>query len=829
MALTLETHNKGCHSVVVTTAGTGYVNGSAVTFSTPASGAGKRPATGYIETNPTTGAILAVHINDPGFAYANDADCTITAIGGDAGADAVLTPRTGIIQTAKSADLHVSVVQGVWTGTGANSTLGWWLWVRDSDWNILRYDRLGLGISQGLDAGFLAHGRQTNAQTAWAVSSGLFQVEATPTISGNTFSFTCAHNTAGSKVQQFLFDFYIPDSGKWLYFTETLKNITDVAGTPKTFPGFSRIGMPSALVSPGYYTRRYHTNTRDWAAVGSTSGAPVQSHLMLLEVAGNSAVSYLGEGALDYDAATIQFGGSVTPTVASGTQCRWLHGTGELAPQATVVLPRFAWSFGDTIEAAAAGIVSAARDAGTLVEPNTPARALELKQSTWIEDTWTPTIAKIDTDLATTKAAGVNPRWIAIDEGWRGAKTATGRGEAGDWTYHNAFLGLAEGATQAEMLSTFRAAIDRWHASGSLVQLYLTLCVSSDSALFADYDGDYLRNPATLAPQHFSIPADDTAGRYYYVPDKTYASGPGAPGDLYRLTLARITQLVQELDVDEVKLDFTATLATLLSNPDPGSGRWSPYGTYVSGNRVWSPVDGQIYAASGSVSPLTEWSVETAYGAGAFCVYEGVVYVTAAGKTGGDPPPDNETDWAVSTAKDPSVLSGSWALYSSPNYWISGMDWSEAREPGTIYIEYVNDFIAAIKAGKASCLVQSTNMSLFEHCDSVRTNDLYNKTRGVDLERQHMRNTMLAAFAATRAVSGDFINGGGGLTLTDSTSAYASTIWQDARLFGAWIRRNQADGVQLELGVNPFKADAGVYRFSARERARLARLLRSQT
>lgn len=828
MALTLETHNKGCHSVVVTTAGTGYVNGSAVTFSTPASGTGKRPATGYIETNPATGAITAVHIKDPGQAYANDADCTITAIGGEAGADAVLTPRTGIIQTAKSADLHVSVVQAVWTSS--SGTNGWWLWVRDSDWNILRYDRIGQGVTQGLDSGFTPWARQTNAQTAWSVASGgLFEVEATPAISGNTFSFNCSQYTAGSKVQQFLFEFHIPDSGKWLWFKESLKNITDVAGTTLTYAGFSRIGMPSAFVSPGYYTRRYSVNARDWAEVGSTSNSPVQSHLLLLEVAGNAAVSYLAEGALDYDAATIQFGGTVTPTVASGTQCRWLHGTGEFAPGDTVTLPRFAWSFGDTIEEAATGIVSAAREAGTLYEPDTPARALELKQSTWIEDTWTPTIAKIDADRATTKAAGVNPRWVAIDEGWRGAKTAAGRGEAGDWTYHKDFLGLAEGATQAEMLAAFRAAVDRWHASGALVSLYLTLCVSSDSNLYADYDADYLRNPATSTPQHFSIPADDTAGRYYYVPDKTGAAEGENQGAVYAAALARITALIAELDVDEVKLDFTATLAMLLSRPDPTYGRWSPYGTYASGNRVWSPVDGQIYAASGSVSPLTEWSVETAYGAGAFCVYEGVVYVTAAGKTGGDPPPDNETDWAQSDAKDPSVLSGSWALYSSPNYWISGLDWSEAREPGTIYIEYVNDFIAAIKAGKPSCLVQSTNMSLFEHCDSVRTNDLYNKTRGVDLERQHMRNRMLAAFAATRAISGDFINGGGGLTLTDYTSAYASTLWQDARLFGAWIRRNQRDGVQLELGVNPFKADAGVYRFSARERARLARLLRSQT
>ena len=175
------------------------------------------------------------------------------------------------------------------------------------------------------------------------------------------------------------------------------------------------------------------------------------------------------------------------------------------------------------------------------------------------------------------------------------------------------------------------------------------------------------------------------------------------------------------------------------------------------------------------------------------------------------------------------MLSGSWALYTaSPNYWISGLDYTEAREPGTVYIEYVNDFIAAIKAGKASCLVQSTNLSLSENADSVRTNDLYNKTRGVDLERQHWRNKALAAFAATRAVSGDFLNGGGGTTLTAPDGAYASSLALDARLFGAWIRRNQADGVQCEIGVNPFKADTGVYRFNARERARLARLLTTE-
>jgi len=101
-----------------TTAGTGYVNPPNITFNTPSGGL---PATGYATIN-ATGQVTGIVITSPGSGYTSGQAVTVTLAGGGGGSGATFTSVTA--STASSGGGLTKTGTGTLTLTGANTYTG---------------------------------------------------------------------------------------------------------------------------------------------------------------------------------------------------------------------------------------------------------------------------------------------------------------------------------------------------------------------------------------------------------------------------------------------------------------------------------------------------------------------------------------------------------------------------------------------------------------------------------------------------------------------------------------------------------------------------------
>jgi autotransporter-associated beta strand protein len=102
-----------------TAAGTGYVNPPNVTFNTPSGGL---PATGYATINATTGQVTGIVITSPGSGYTSGQAVTVTLQGGGGGSGATFTSVTA--STANGSGGLTKTGTGTLTLTGANTYSG---------------------------------------------------------------------------------------------------------------------------------------------------------------------------------------------------------------------------------------------------------------------------------------------------------------------------------------------------------------------------------------------------------------------------------------------------------------------------------------------------------------------------------------------------------------------------------------------------------------------------------------------------------------------------------------------------------------------------------